>query len=285
MEQRVILGQSKISYHAFRETLREIITQVNEAVIRDEILDLYVKFAVDELYTRLRLWMLPTYKLFATGFHTKDTQTGLYVVSVNDDCQVYNLLVPIATVPLNTIIHSIESVSYGKYGMCLQNDIGFLQHVVGSENDMYLKSIFWCYYNSQVIVYNGPESIKVGTQRDAVDNNPMIPVVDGTIGFEPHRVQYGFDTDIPNTRKTTPYYLSVCRRPILPMDLNMDTSVTDMPLDFPGELTRLLLTAAQRICLEQVTGSVDPNLVQLVESQINNYIGGNNDQGNNTAAR
>lgn len=282
MEQRITIGQTKITFNTFTESLRELLTQLNETVIRDETLNMYVKFAIDELYSRLQLWRLPSYKILATGFHTLDTGTGLYVVEMDDSCDVYDLSTKIGSVSLRTIRDKTDSLSFGKFGMGIQRDIGFLQHAVSSGNDMYLKSIFWCDYNNQVVVYNGPESIKVGTQRDAEDGNPIVPVVDGTIGFVPTIEKFGFDSDIPGTRRTTPYYMSICRRPVLPIDLGIDLSVSDMPLDFPGDLTRLLLSTAQRICLEQVSGEVNPNLVQLIESQINNYIGGTNDPGNDS---
>ena len=282
MEQRIIIGQSKITFNEFVDTLRELIQQANEKVLRDSTLNMYIKFAIDELYHRLGLYNLPIYKLATSAFHTKDENTGLYVVDIDGDYDIYDVSKKIATIPLAMIINRIDSVSFGKFGLCLQEDLGFLQHIIGSSNDMYLKSIYWTYINNQLIVYNGPESIAVGTQRDATDGNPMIPVVDGAIGFVSHTEQFGFDSNIPNTRRTTPYYLTISRRPILPADISLDTSQNDMPLDFPCELVRLLLSTAQRICLEHISINVDPNIVQLVETQINNYIGGAHDQSKNT---
>lgn len=282
MEQRITIGQSKITFNEFIDTLRELIQQANEKVLRDSTLNMYVKFAIDELYHRLGLYNLPMYKLATSGFHTKDESTGLYIVDFNGNYDVYDADKKIATVPLTMIINKIDSVSFGKFGLCLQEDLGFLQHILGSSNDMYLKSIYWTYINNQLIVCNGPESIAVGTQRDATDGNPIIPVVDGSLGFVGDWEKYGFDTDIPNTRRTTPYYLTISRKPILPTDIGLDTSNNDMPLDFPCELVRLLLSTAQRICLEHISITVDPNLVQLVETQINNYVGGTNDTSKNT---
>ena len=276
---RIMLEPHGITYDAFENVLRELIQVPDDTVLQSESVIMYLKFALDDLYKRVHLHEDPNYHVVFQTTHVKDSETGLYVLDLEKDIDIYLRSVKVATIKASELIYDIRSISYENFGLATKDDISHLKHLQDSCNDMYKKNIHWAYCNQKIYVFNGNETVHAGTQMDAVDGNPFIPLVDGSISGSSNIFEYSFDSPGGiNSRSAMKYTITFSRRILSSVDLGGSGSL----IDIPSQLFRLFTGISQVICYEQLNGKIDPNLSQIIQYQINDYLGvPNGNQGSN----
>lgn len=249
------------------QLVREIVQQLSPVNITDTTLRHFVNIAKSEIFNRLKLWTNPYYRIIFTMNHGDvDANLGLYVLTPPATADVYNEIdVKIATMNLFTNIIDVISLSYENYGAGHKTSLEDLLHFKNSQNDMYVKEMYWAYSMGKIYIYNGKESVKVSSTVDGEfiqDSLTMhlIPATDTKV--------FSHTAD----RKALDYYIEAVRGIMLDNITDTTGDTVDVPVDLPPEYIRLLISVTQKLCLENLTGKTDPNLSMMVENQFMSFI-------------